>query len=1575
MKKTLLLSSVLVLVGFVAQSYAASETHWGSAGWLQFPSNDFSPIHDPGIDQTSSAQLALTAEGDQIAMSYTVATYELKPLENNSNMELQIFDAPLSAYEHDQGSGAVMELVFLVEGSDEWSVECWNQAEGKYVQAADFQESRVPIGTGACHFPSQAWSRSLRVNTGGASSFQMKTVWQGTTAEGFYADKPQHYRDILNVFRLQSRHGIIQLAPTNPVKIRDILGSQISFRTHPVKSDFEQTLNWTVLYKTQMKTFFSFEIDVSDIRSNYLLLWDKDADANQLFTDKEKEAAKPPDDGIKMMVRWSDGSPLGYDVETDQLTGGIPITENPEWTHFDQTNRANFQPPWQIAGETNQFDGPSWDSDKDPIGYDAIRWYRIPLHERKSDTVVVGWYGSTMPLNTFAFAASGPVSPAPCSDPSLCREVFELPEDEGILTCPESGHDDCITDAMDELLLSIDSDPAPETSELLEKKVKSIEYFLKIENKNPTPISDLIIHFTAPKGTSLDPSQETEIDVGLLEPQIEKQISLKVILDDNIPEDEIISSEDRILLEKDDELFSPSIIRHYPGKKIDVESGCLQEGSLRLCISSRPDADPAEESYGLDPTKADKNTIEYMIEVENVSEDLDMEQLEFHIDPPLYTSLHADFLEEVQTTDASEYSGKGPAYFEMSGLLAPGKSATLSFKVQLDEVVHMTNYDISSADLFRLRTKNHPELVVPELIHHVGNGGVKIEASRCYAFDYFAGEFSCSDMCQAVEPGTRITVRDTLKNVGGASAYNYAYFPLPLSSSFLYEKDSIRMDDPETGLTVTNDSESFPPFGGITVPSAIDPNGEREVFFSYYVPEDVIDEQDDSGCFPKTDEVIETLPPDANTPELSYDQNCNISSSSASGHQGKICVSVEDDPRLVATLSAVPLAGSTVYQGSPMSYYLEISNQSSQPVAEIQIESIQPQQSECLSGFCNDFQAEEPIELSQKFGTMSKDLQVRVNDDAQGSTIIHPGYLIRYRSADGDFLELQTNAIEHELITSPEPSGEFRHNIRLNRRTALNAAERNTPRDDQADRIEIDHEFTYEGTKKFGVWPQIVGTRYYRHNVCNWQFPSYERYDASFNAYSYLYNSTNRNAALGSYEALASADVNFLISTTSPSDRPELVLDPGSNHYTHQFQYTFKGKERGSKGLNGFMKQGGTIRPEELEQTKLRAVADGVAGRIRTENTALTDISSAQIKEDFWNYVRTSTRIDPFRCTRCTSHGCYKYPAFVPIYRWKLISGRNVPMKSSDQDFVTVLTSVAWLQTKHGHVGFGSPLWESDPGNGDPNWVQLGEQALPSLMKWYTPPDQSNADLLVLHSGQSDPVQSGLGSSGRVERAELQGFLDSPLEGEGRQLARDNAYDRRENPRDYLDDLLNRQLYGKVIRLNQASELPVGMTRNGSEFEIQGSLYLEDDTIYHLKGELRIGKVGGSPVALARGRARLIVDGSAQILSNVEYASSKASDLSKVTSIRLHTLEDIQIHPSVTDVELMMLAEGRFASGKSDKQLRILGDVIAQTVAWERRPLNKAREDDEQVNKPSEIIYEDFRKYLVSPPGDRKLAE
>ena len=67
------------------------------------------------------------------------------------------------------------------------------------------------------------------------------------------------------------------------------------------------------------------------------------------------------------------------------------------------------------------------------------------------------------------------------------------------------------------------------------------------------------------------------------------------------------------------------------------------------------------------------------------------------------------------------------------------------------------------------------------------------------------------------------------------------------------------------------------------------------------------------------------------------------------------------------------------------------------------------------------------------------------------------------------------------------------------------------------------------------------------------------------------------------------------------------------------------------------------------------------------------------------------------------------------------------------------------------------------------------------------------------------------------------------------------------------------------------------------------------------------------------------------------------------------------------------MARDTFKSGESRKQLRVLGDVIANNTVWERQPLLEF--SPKEFNKPSEYIIEDMRKYVVPPPGDTEVPD
>src|SRR5690606_31542479 len=277
-------------------------------------------------------------------------------------------------------------------------------------------------------------------------------------------------------------------------------------------------------------------------------------------------------------------------------------------------------------------------------------------------------------------------------------------------------------------------------------------------------------------------------------------------------------------------------------------------------------------------------------------------------------------------------------------------------------------------------------------------------------------------------------------------------------------------------------------------------------------------------------------------------------------------------------------------------------------------------------------------------------------------------------------------------------------------------------------------------------------------NEAGYNGPS-SSYDAEFNSTLYLYNSSPsiRSQQLLYSSQMSNVDLNFTITTDLPSDRPEFLnmTDRGSVHQDLINYIVSSGRtiQDSINAVNYFMKNGGEITNEYLvnegrtlsiqrmSTTDFRAVADGQGGEINTSNKGSTILG--KVVEDFWKYQQAGSR-SPITCSkRCGKRTC-TIQITPPEYKWVLFSTREIPLNAGDKDYITALTSVSWLQTKYGHMGFGEDFWENLPSSGDPNWVELSDKNLALSMKLYTPPDEFNADFIVYSPDNNDPLNSRL---------------------------------------------------------------------------------------------------------------------------------------------------------------------------------------------------------------------------------------
>ncbi|MGE3278626.1 MAG: hypothetical protein AB7J40_02390 [Candidatus Altimarinota bacterium] len=1509
----LLTLTALMASGLASLNSSANDDE----SYIFFP-NDGANVHT----NDSKLQLALTAPlTNKVSMSYTPATYEIKTLPGINYVDLQIENALLtSGVDAINTTGHQMDLIFNPDNSapSSWKVKCLSGSTE--VQIAGGSTNRIKIADNQCNF-NAGWSNILRVYPGdGSDSIKIKTVWDVDEKGNGDPDKKNGIDGLglINVFKLRTQKdtGTIGLAATDTSKIQTIFNEQLGalFKQIPNKPGNELTpLNGgtpTLFTKAEYESSL-----------NWTILYNVGADAKFVFTIDVSDKNQ-----VILFDKDADAQKLfGKETGKTAVPPDNTIKLRVFWDDGAPEDNPNYVEPWSLlnqrtetelgssagtrgTNETNSFAGPSGDTIQDPSGEFSIKWYKFDTSAHKSDKIKVIWEGFEVENNGVAFASDTPVE----------GTEIEIPEED------PTPLDYCSSD--DELCL-----------EAFEKCDGDLECLEKLKDCEG---------------------------------------------DEQCIED---------LLDELEEETDPTVPK------------CQESCFLRACISSTPFPDPHPDSY-LD--KGD--SITYHVSLENISpidSPVELNNLNLGFNPPIFTTLDDSHFSEIIPEEGSgSYTGKGAGRIDLVESLGSGEKFEKNLLVQVDEDTLLEDYDITTENRIVASATNNSAVTLKPLIHHVGDGAVNVQVTRCYAFDYYGGEFQCSNSCETIEPGTRITVRDTLTNQGGATAYNHTYFPPPLSPSFEYEANSIRIDHPISGISVPNDGQTFPPADGVTIPGPIESNGSRTVFFNYYIPDDLLEtdpptneEEQDGKCYPKDDELFQEaaeggspLPRGSGGREgaayspISYESDCPVDEGSEEDKNGLICVKVEDNPKLTVELTAIPSANNTVYQGSIITYIVRVTNTTKQPVANLIIEGLVPPQTTCKSGNCNGVNISNPPELQTK-GSYEYSFTVQVSENATGSSITHPGQHIIYKGESEQIFEITSNSVTHALISALEPTGDFTHDITLNRRIVLNSKDR-TARADQGDQSKVIHTFQYTGTNK-QVYPFLSNgsapPHTYTRNYCNeagYNGPS-STYDAPFNSTLYLYNSSSsiRFQQLLSSSQMSNVDLNFTITTDLPSDRPEFLSTTGrgSDHQDLINYQVSSGRviQDGINAVNYFMKNGGeiidgyllddgrNISTQLMSTSDFRAVADGLGGEINTSNSGSSTLG--KVFEDTWMYQQVGNR-PPITCSRrCGKSTCYYYPT-PPEYKWVLFSSRVIPLVTTDKDYITTLTSVAWLQTKNGHMGFGEDFWDIIPSSGNPNWVQLSDRSLATEMKLYTPPNEHNADFIIYSPHKSDPLKSKLGekiASGSFD----QGFLENGT------LSRGEAYDRDEFPRDYMDDLLNKQVYGKVIRLNQASTSPSGMTVNGGTLQLSGTVSFSPDTIYYFKGDAIIGN-GTSDVTLSGGRARLVIEGNVDLRSNILY-DRHSGDLTSIPSVRLHSTGNISIRPNVTDVELMMLAEQAFHSGRSDQQLRILGDVIAYKAFWERSPLNQERDDEEMVNKPSEIIYEDFRKYILTPPGDKKLPD
>jgi hypothetical protein len=398
----------------------------------------------------------------------------------------------------------------------------------------------------------------------------------------------------------------------------------------------------------------------------------------------------------------------------------------------------------------------------------------------------------------------------------------------------------------------------------------------------------------------------------------------------------------------------------------------------------------------------------------------------------------------------------------------------------------------------------------------------------------------------------------------------------------------------------------------------------------------------------------------------------------------------------------------------------------------------------------------------------------------------------------------------------------------------------------------------------------------------------------------------------------------------------------------------------------------------------------------------MSDVT-ANVVENKWQYVDTGGTFIWCRYTTCNDDGeCTLHELPAPIYEWEIVRSEPVTLYDTDDTNISVYTSTAWLKTEGGHIGtnsyfqneagtFGSldvnlvdlPFYQDE--NNDDDYYYRDNEYLkvddPSTLlkeshltsSWeYTPPWGFNSEYMVFGNNVSvEGMKTSCGQNGESDCEDWYATDFTPFrnENEGTSFVqKGDAYDRVNNPRNYEKDMLEREKFGEV-----RTDVPLS--------PLTGIVDLGDNIIWNYGDrDIMIGSdVDDDMVTFSGGQSRIYTTGTVYIKADIKYKTPKSSSYNDITSVRIDA-ENIYIDGEVEDIEAMLLARGEFHSGVSKKQLRILGDVIAGQTYWEREPLLEYFDplleyDMEDINKPSEYIIEDMRKYIVPAPGDTEVPD
>lgn len=652
-----------------------------------------------------------------------------------------------------------------------------------------------------------------------------------------------------------------------------------------------------------------------------------------------------------------------------------------------------------------------------------------------------------------------------------------------------------------------------------------------------------------------------------------------------------------------------------------------------------------------------------------------------------------------------------------------------------------------------------------------------------------------------------------------------------------------------------------------------------------------------------------------------------------------------------ATITSNPPAGDPVDSGFIISYEYVIKNVGGIKAENVQITINPPANTTCKNDTCGiiDIGSLEP---NQEYTHI---MQVEVNAGLDGVTkIVNTGYELYLNNQPGVTVQSEvTHPVDPNATSS---DGDFSVIITQEPNIILNSSNGN-PRADGADLTESKYILSYKGAGDSPVYPQLAGNDNSHETSCTCTTRTHPN---APNAYFYAYNSSG-----GEYSrdfngiGLIAAPINFNVITTLPEHAPKLEFIINTPLYSYG----------STTEVNNYMKgQTQSIEiPDDPKFTQSRAVENGINGIIKTN-------IEASVSRDKWVYSYLAKEKDG-TCS-CSGEDCTPPPNWCHIYTWQKVSSTDITLSATDETTIDVYGSTAWLKTEKGHIGTNHRMTNKDVDEMEANLVIIPghekRHLTPSAN--YTPivgddlnEIQPNAEYMIFAKNGAGDMKTSCGKDGLAENCndwKITGFDEFIYSEDGPDHG--DVYNREINPRSYKEDLLEKEIYGEV-------------KKDVLQSTLTGNVFLEDDIIYYNKGDITIGSLmSNEAVTFNGGQARIYTDGDVYIKSDIKYGTSNSSNYNQITSLRIDA-RNIYIDGGVEDIEAMLQARNEFHSGISKNQLRILGDVIAKNTFWERQPVLETEEfglsEDYEINRPSEHIIEDMRKYVIPVPGDTQIKD